>query len=269
MIASQYINSELHLKNISAARVLALLSNKLKTESDISSYNKQPSLCGNCGIPLSYEKKKNKFCSTSCSASYTNKKRLPRTEESKSKTSNAVILKYSMLSIEEKHIRNMNHRGGRVKSPDVEFTCPQCNKTKIIGYSSRNMKTCGDNECRTAARFSGRAYHNGSRKSITFFNPYENKEVVLESSWEVETANLLIANNIKWIRPKYIKWIDGNGKGRCYYPDFYLPDFNVYLDPKNPYCMAKDVEKMSIVSKEVHVVFGELQLIKDYILSLG
>lgn len=45
-----------------------------------------------------------------------------------------------------------------------------------------------------------------------------------------------------WIRPKTgFIWTD---EGNKYYPDFYLPDYDVYLDPKNSYLQLKDKVKI-------------------------
>lgn len=46
-------------------------SNKEK-ELRIKEYNKHPNKCNFCGKPLSYKKRKNTFCSSSCSAKYNN-----------------------------------------------------------------------------------------------------------------------------------------------------------------------------------------------------
>ena len=88
---------------------------------------------------------------------------------------------------------------------------------------------------------------------------------MLESSWEVRVAEKLDELNIKWTRPKPISWIDSLGKTRLYYPDFYLSDRNIYLDPKNPYCMEQDKEKMRVVSSQIPLVFGPLETILDFI----
>ena len=53
-----------------------------------------------------------------------------------------------------------------------------------------------------------------------------------------------------------------------YYPDFYLTNFNTYLDPKNPYCMIKDEEKMNEISKKYKIVFGYISIVKQHIISL-
>ena len=49
--------------------------NKQRMLLRIEEYNKQPNICKNCGKPLPYERRNNKFCNSSCSASYNNKKR--------------------------------------------------------------------------------------------------------------------------------------------------------------------------------------------------
>lgn len=60
-------------------------------------------------------------------------------------------------------------------------------------------------------------------------------DVLLESTYEYKLAKSLTDNNIKWIRPKPLIWIDDNNKKHRYYPDFYLPLYDIYLDPKNDY----------------------------------
>ena len=56
-------------------------------------------------------------------------------------------------------------------------------------------------------------------------------ECVLESWNELIVANELDRNGIKWLRPG--KFILSSGK--FYEPDFYLSDYNVYLDPKSKF----------------------------------
>ena len=58
-------------------------------------------------------------------------------------------------------------------------------------------------------------------------------------------AKSLDENNITWTRPEPLGWIDSNNIKHLYYPDFYLPDYNVYLDPKNSFLIKKDEEKIN------------------------
>ena len=86
----------------------------------------------------------------------------------------------------------------------------------------------------------------------------EYKETKLDSNYELEVAKTLDENQVKWERPTYFMWEDSNGLKHRYYPDFYLPDYNVYLDPKNDYLINNkskrfgitDVEKIKLVENQ-------------------
>lgn len=56
--------------------------------------------------------------------------------------------------------------------------------------------------------------------------------------------------------------VDGRRwEARLYYPDFLLPDFGIYLDPKNPWGMERDAGKMAAVSRLIDVRYGSLETI--------
>jgi hypothetical protein len=87
-------------------------------------------------------------------------------------------------------------------------------------------------------------------RSIREYKKLDGNIVMLDSSWEETLAIRLDELNIKWIRPTDpIKWIDKNGVTRNYFPDFYLIDFDIYLDPKNPYAYASQKDKIEIITK--------------------
>ncbi len=71
--------------------------------------------------------------------------------------------------------------------------------------------------------------------------------VNLDSSYERTVAKLLDAHKIKWNRPKPLIWIDKKNVQHHYFPDFYLVDYDVYLDPKNEYCFKVQKEKIDYV----------------------
>lgn len=68
--------------------------------------------------------------------------------------------------------------------------------------------------------------------------------VILESSYEVRVAEILDKLNIEWVRFRQGYEWDDNGKKRRYIPDFYLPQQNVFLDPKNDFLIKKDKRKI-------------------------
>lgn len=80
-------------------------------------------------------------------------------------------------------------------------------------------------------------------------NCIEYNGILLDSTWEVELAKRLDHLSIKWIRPHPLKWKDENGILRNYFPDFYLPEFDMYLDPKNSYAYRVQKKKIDILTK--------------------
>lgn len=79
------------------------------------------------------------------------------------------------------------------------------------------------------------------------------KNIVLHSSYEQMVAEQLDQNNIRWNRPNPLNWIDEKGIEHRYYPDFYLLDYNIYLDPKNDYLINKDQDKIRRVCEQTQV----------------
>ena len=89
------------------------------------------------------------------------------------------------------------------------------------------------------------------------------KGIRFESSWEYELACDLDNNKILWNRPSPLLYKDNTGQTRRYYPDFFLPDYNIYLDPKNDYVKKLDETKIKNVQEQNNVtvfLLGKSQL---------
>jgi hypothetical protein len=95
--------------------------------------------------------------------------------------------------------------------------------------------------------------------------------IILESSYEIKTAIILDALKIKWIKVRQgYKW-DDNGKTRRYVPDFYLPDYDLFLDPKNDYLIKKDKQKIESAMQLNNIkviVLDKTQITKDFIQNI-
>ena len=77
--------------------------------------------------------------------------------------------------------------------------------------------------------------------------------ITLDSSYEVMLAKSMDEHGIVWERPsKGLRWFDGK-QYRHYLPDFYLPDYQVYLDPKNDYLIVRDELKIRLASEQNNV----------------
>ncbi len=88
--------------------------------------------------------------------------------------------------------------------------------------------------------------------------------VKLDSSWEVKLAKILDENNIKWKIPEPVEWIDKNGTIRHYFPDFYLTEYDIYLDPKNDYAMILQEEKIKFIKNN----YDNMYMLREYDLNI-
>ena len=190
---------------------------------------KQKKYCCNCNKLL--ENNSNKFCSRSCGAIYNNSIKHP----------------------EENRVKRVPR--GPKHEPEVRL-CKACNSEFIVYKGKHKRVTCSP-ECA----------HTNSIKHIKANIKYNHKDgyvVSLDSSWELRLAKWLDENNIEWTRPKYIPWIDKSGKNRKYFPDFYIPKLNVYLDPKNAHQIETTKDKLDYICQRHTLFYGSVEnIIKD------
>lgn len=84
---------------------------------------------------------------------------------------------------------------------------------------------------------------------------------ILKGSWEVEVAKWLDRNNIKWEHE--VKSFEYEWKGkRKYYPDFYIPEFNIFLEVKG-YETERDLAKWKIIPNLAVFKLNEIKKIKN------
>lgn len=69
-------------------------------------------------------------------------------------------------------------------------------------------------------------WHNNFGIKIKYKNDY------FDSSWEIEFVKYLDSKNIKWKRPKNAFNYYWNNSNHKYYPDIYLPEYNLYIEIK-------------------------------------
>ncbi len=197
-----------------------------------------------------------KFCSSSCAAKFNNKN---RSKESREKQR---ITLFNTLGLEHKpKKRKTPNFILSAKKSNLEYTLVrQCNVCdKWYNLSSRKSSTCSD-DCYYYTKI---VLNAGKSKHV--YNG-----INMESSWEVSVAKELDSLSISWIRPKdAIPWIDEKGKTRKYFPDFYLEEYDIYLDPKNPIAMKKQQEKVNYFSNNDKMIIGSLAEIISFIRKLN
>lgn len=100
------------------------------------------------------------------------------------------------------------------------------------------------------------SYNNGGlrpncgKKGEWYFNKHQDKNVYLDSTWEISFAQWLDKNEIHWTRPSYFTWIDEDNKKHRYWPDFYLTEEDKYYDIKNDYLIKLHEVKIKHVIEQ-------------------
>jgi hypothetical protein len=208
-------------------------------------------------------KKARKCCSPKCSSEYS---RSFQTIESLKSRSNKIKKRWKDGSY-----KNMV----RPKHPNViiqlKGICEMCDES--FSYRKRGSfirKTCSDKCKFSLISRNNRANPNCGGK--TNWNKFTYNGVSFDSSWEVEIAQFMDARGIIWERKNItvFKWEDPSGSTRRYHPDFYLRDFDCYLDPKNKFLQKKDKFKLDSVRDKynINLISGDVTFIKQFIESL-
>lgn len=91
--------------------------------------------------------------------------------------------------------------------------------------------------------------------------------LLLDSTWEVIVAEYLDKHNIIWERPVIGFDYIYEDKSRTYYPDFYLPQYDVYIEVKG-YKRQRDLIKWKVVSNLIVISKKEIAEIKSNIYQL-
>jgi hypothetical protein len=199
----------------------------------VEQYEQNPSKCIKCEVNLPYSKKNHKFCSSSCSATFHNSSKGPRSVETCAK------IKESMKKYAASKIKKYRR-------------CVVCNKEHL------KKKTCSAECLKTLRKQNGiktaenRTFGGATTKNKFPFLKEDQTLVFLDSSWEQKLAKSLEEHKIEWERPSFFKL----SNGKRYTPDFYLPKYNLYLDPKANAREDKylhSISKIKMFEKEFNV----------------
>lgn len=91
--------------------------------------------------------------------------------------------------------------------------------------------------------------------------------IIFDSSWEVIVAKFLDDNNISWERPKNgFEYIWENDT-HLYYPDFYIPSMDLYIEVKG-YKRSRDEYKWKSVSNLIVIKRKEINAINKGLYTL-
>lgn len=113
------------------------------------------------------------------------------------------------------------------KSSDPAIEAERCRKISVarkgMKFTEEHKQHLSDAKTRTGPNFLWKCWYEGK----------SGLRVCMHSSWEVKFAQCLDKWKIKWSYESR-KFIVGKGKypGRVYTPDFYLPEFDLYVEIK-------------------------------------
>jgi len=205
-----------------------------------------------------------KYCEKTCK----NHNSLVNHERLCSNNPNKQILKSNLINYNAKRkelgIRGSNHFIKAEKLGLEKPTVSEQTKKKIS--EARRRRKISD-ETRQKLSESMKMAVQKSPESYTKNNVcgrvkiVEYKGIKLKGSWEVIVAEWLDDNNIVWEHETKCFDYVWNGN-RKYYPDFYLPDYDVYIEVKG-YETERDLEKWKNVPNLVVFKLNEINKIKN------
>lgn len=169
--------------------------------------------CENCGTKHEGIYGSGRFCSSKCARGFSTKAKRKEINE-----------KVSIKLKKEKVIHLL--------------TCGVCNKSfEAIRLKKTCSKECA-NKIQIGVNKKGNYKNNGGlrdgggkSKQIEYVN-WLNQSMKLNKE-EIEVAKILDIFRLEWTRnTKGFNYITKDGKNRKFYPDFYIKDFNLYLEYK-------------------------------------
>lgn len=186
-----------------------------------------------------------KFCSRSCANSR------PKTEEQKEAARIYAINNPVGWALNPRANKSSedNKLTKKWKALRQNIQCLECKTIFEVPYSKRSRKYCSV-ECSNKNKY----HQNSSNKIISFIDGYK-----MDSGAEALFAKKCNEIGIKWIKNSEtnFEFIDSNGKKRRYYPDFFLPDYDVWVEIKGLRYIRKDDHlRREAVKKPVFLIIS-------------
>lgn len=241
-----------------ATGISITLKQKFEIEKNkkIANYLQLPTICSFCSTMLSYDKRKNKFCDSSCAAQFNNTNRIFYNSKSfKEKQRQYAKDNPKGWALDRsKCYSNGYRRKIRLKKVKL-FQCLECKK-EFTAYNYQKRKYC------SRLCSNKNSYHiNSTIVHRSIYRGYQ-----MDSGAERLFAESCDKLKIKWHKntSQYFKFIDNKGKERKYYPDFYLLDYDIWVEVKgNRYVRDDDNLRRAAVNKPVLLIMSN-NFTKDF-----
>lgn len=204
--------------------------------------------CEKCGKLMTEKFGSGRFCSRACANSRNH------SEESKEKTSKTM----SEYLFGATLISKLNHKTNLETYLSNPSYCQICNT--FLPYEHRNWKTCGP-DCKKKL-LSNQAKKNGlggPNKVSSYGKHGTYKGIHCDSTYELVFLIYCMDHNIKIIRNENSFPYVYNNEIRNYYPDFFLPDYNLYIETKGRDIgpVYEKLEGMKLLNKNIKLLHYE------------
>jgi len=227
--------------------VLRLEKHRISCEIKELASHKNCEKCGN-----EFKSYSSRFCSRSCANGHS------VSEEQKLKTSNTLSCQkrkansYSLNRID----KSCKYCGKLTQSindkPTKSYCTPKCPESKAATSQKLSIALKGK---------SGGYREKGGRGKGCYY-----KEVWLDSTWEFALAQKLDELSVQWERDTgkhRFDYIDANGKVRNYYPDFFIPSLDLYIEVKGYWTSETRHKMLSVKERHKHVKFLVLESLEE------
>ena len=206
-------------------------------QSKIQAYNINPAKCARCDLKLDYAKRKNKFCSTRCSAFESQKFGGHKKWDLESRK--------KLSDLAKKQVRIKNHKS--ILCPNCGIAFNKHQKSKQI-YCSQNCRYAYVKVNGLLKGKVGGLREKGGRGKQGWYKGY-----YCNSSWELAWIIYNLDHDIKFKRNTVGFPYTFNGKNYNYFPDFFNKDTNEYFEIKG-YLDARNKAKISSFPFKLNVI---------------
>ncbi len=241
---------------------------KQKAVDRINEYNKNPKYCAECKTTLSYTSRHNRFCNHSCSAIYNN------TGDTQSNDTKQKISEWAIANPRGFYKTYLDtgefKPGGWFKSklendpisviPYTKISyCIICNKC-FEGH----RKTCSNKCLKIINRKNGGFKPNSTKVHRSMYKGFQ-----MDSGAELVFAQICDLNNVAWIKNKdtFFDFIYPDGKSGKYYPDFYLPHINRWIEIKGRK-YVREHDSVRQASANAILIMSDKLKDKEFILNI-
>lgn len=202
-------------------------------------------ICEKCGKIMTEKYGSGRFCSRACANSRVHSK------ESKQKTSEILKVKSKIKG----HISKEDYINQYNQSPKK---CIICNNS--LPYSQRMHKTCGPECKKTLLSMHAKKNGFGGPNKVSSYGKHGTyKGIHCDSTYELVFLIYCLDHNIKIIRNENSFPYEYNNEIRNYYPDFFLPDYDLYVEIKGRDIgpVYEKIEGMKVLNKNVKLLHYE------------